>query len=148
VGEASRPIDTDAGPAGVLICNEAFYGGMAAARVRAGATWLASLANDTWVSDAQFSRMALDMVRFRAIEERRWVIRASTWGPSALVDPFGRVTVATARGAQDTVEGNVESLGGETLYARVGDAFALACVAAVALGLMRREKAPRLTTRA
>jgi apolipoprotein N-acyltransferase len=148
VGEASRPIDTDAGPAGVLICNEAFYGGMAAARVRAGATWLASLANDTWVSDAQFSRMALDMVRFRAIEERRWVIRASTWGPSALVDPFGRVTVATARGAQDTVEGNVESLGGETLYARVGDAFALACVAPVALGLMRREKAPRLTTRA
>jgi apolipoprotein N-acyltransferase len=148
VGEASRPIDTDAGPAGVLICNEAFYGGMAAARVRAGATWLASLANDTWVSDAQFSRMALDMVRFRAIEERRRVVRASTWGPSALVDPFGRVTVATATGAQDTVEGNVESLGGETLYARVGDAFALACVAAVALGLMRREKAPRLTTRA
>jgi hypothetical protein len=46
------------------------------------------------------------------------------------------------------VEGNVESLGGETLYARVGDAFALACVAPVALGLMRREKAPRLTTRA
>jgi apolipoprotein N-acyltransferase len=148
LGEASRPIFTDAGPAGVLICNEAFYGDMAAARVRAGATWLVSLANDTWVSDAQFSRMALDMVRFRAIEVRRWVVRASTWGPSALVDPFGRVTVATATGVQQTVEGNVESLGGETLYARVGDVFALACVAAVALGLMRREKAPRLTTRA
>src|SRR5262249_61083767 len=91
-GGPAELLDTDAGRAGVLICNEAFYGRLAAERVLAGATWLVNLANDTWVSDPQFSRMALDMVRFRAIEQRRWLVRASTWGPSALVDPAGRVT--------------------------------------------------------
>jgi apolipoprotein N-acyltransferase len=152
-GGPSQPIGTDAGPAGVLICNEAFYGDIAAAHVRAGASWLVNLANDTWVSDAQFSRMALDMVRFRAIEERRWVVRASTWGPSALIDPSGRATVATATDTQEAIGGAIQSLGGETVYARVGDAFAFACVVAAALGLVRRANprdppvAGRLTTR-
>jgi apolipoprotein N-acyltransferase len=145
-GGRAEPLDTDVGRAGVLICNEAFYGGLAADRVLAGASWLVNLANDTWVSDAQFSRMALDMARFRAIEQRRWLVRASTWGPSALVDPGGRVTVATATDARAAVCGTIQPLAATTVYGRVGDVFAVACVLAVVLGLMRRPRA--LTPRA
>jgi apolipoprotein N-acyltransferase len=126
-GEAAAPLDTVAGRAGVLICNEAFFGDLAAARVRDGATLLVSLANDTWVSDAQFARMALDMARLRAVEQRRWLVRASTWGPSALVDPFGRTTVATEPATAATIAGTIEPLGGVSPYARLGDAFAVAC---------------------
>jgi apolipoprotein N-acyltransferase len=108
-------------------------------------------ANDTWVSDAQFSHMALDIVRFRAIEQRRWLVRASTWGPSALVDPAGRVTFATVTDALAGVCGTIEPLVATTVYARTGDAFAVACVLAVALALVRsarQRRAPGLTTRA
>ncbi len=139
-GDATAPLDTAAGRAGVLICNEGFYGDLASARVRAGATLLVSLANDTWVSDAQFARMALDMTRVRAVEQRRWLVRASTWGPSALVDPFGRMTAVTAPDTAAVVAGAVEPLGGVTPYARLGDAFAIACtlVAMAALAARRR----------
>ncbi len=99
---------------------------LSAGRVRAGATVLVSLANDTWVSDAQFARMALDMVRVRAVEQRRWLVRASTWGPSALVDPFGRTTMLTDPDTATTLAGPVEPLVGTTPYARLGDAFAVA----------------------
>lgn len=141
-GGRAELLDTDAGRAGVLICNEAFYGRLAAERVLAGATWLVNLANDTWVSDPQFSRMALDMVRFRAIEQRRWLVRASTWGPSALVDPTGRVAAATVTGSQAAVCGAIQPLAGTTAYARLGDAFAGACVVAVALALLRNAGPP------
>jgi apolipoprotein N-acyltransferase len=113
-----------------------------------------NLANDTWVSDGQFSLMALDMVRFRAIEQRRWLVRASTWGPSAVVDPAGRLTAATEMNARGVVCGAIQPLAATTVYARAGDAFAVACVLAVALALMRsarshRPPAPRdVTTRA
>jgi apolipoprotein N-acyltransferase len=94
-----------------------------------------SLANDTWVSDAQFAQMALDMVRVRAVEQRRWLVRASTWGPSALVDPFGRTTMVTAPDTAATLAGTVEPLGGVTPYARIGDAFAAACAVAALAAL-------------
>ena len=150
-GGPAELLDTDAGRAGVLICNEAFYGRLAAERVLAGATWLVNLANDTWVSDSQFSRMALDMARFRAIEQRRWLVRASTWGPSALVDPAGRVMAVTGTDTQAAACGAIEPLAETTAYARLGDVFACACVLAVALALVwtaRPPGPPGLTPRA
>jgi len=111
-------------------------------RKGSSATWLVNLANDTWVSDPQFSRMALDMTRFRAIEQRRWLVRASTWGPSALVDPAGRVAAATGTDSQAEACGAIAPLAGTTAYARLGDAFACACVVAVALALLRNACPP------
>jgi apolipoprotein N-acyltransferase len=136
-GAPSQSLGTAAGRAGVLICNEGFYGDLAAERVRDGATWLVNLANDTWVSDDQFSEMALDMLRFRAIEVRRWAVRASTWGPSAVVDPFGNVTAASSPGSRTAFAANIEQLGGATPYVRLGDTFGLICVGAVVLALLR-----------
>jgi len=104
-------------------------------------TLLVSLANDTWVSDAQFARMAFDMARVRAVEQRRWLVRASTWGPSALVDPFGRTAMVTAPDTAATLAGTVEPLGGVTPYARIGDAFAVACAVAALAALMARPRA-------
>src|SRR5262249_49481331 len=84
-------LDTAAGRVGVVICNEAFFATPAADRVRAGATLLVNLANDSWLAAPKYSEPAFDMVRLRAVEQRRWIVRASTAGPSGLVDPLGRI---------------------------------------------------------
>jgi apolipoprotein N-acyltransferase len=143
-GRPTQPLPTVAGDAGVLICNEAFFPEIARERVRAGATLLVNLTNDTWVGDETFSLIAFDMSRFRAIEQRRFLVRASTAGPSAIVDPYGRVTVQTPLFAAATCAGSVRPVLVTTAYARLGDVFVAACAVLTAgLVLTRLRRASR-----
>ena len=132
---APGPLSTVAGRAGILICNEAMFAEVARDRVRAGAEVLMVLTNDTWVGDAQFAGIAFDMAVLRAIETRRWLVRASTAGPSAIVAPSGEVRTASAFGSAATVTGDVAPRAGLTVYVRFGDVFAWACVVATAAAL-------------
>ena len=90
-GTTARLLPTAIGPAGVTVCNEAMFPDVAAARARAGAAYLVDPANDTWLTP-RFSAQQFDIVTLRSVEQRRWLVRASTSGPSAIVDPLGRVT--------------------------------------------------------
>jgi apolipoprotein N-acyltransferase len=128
-------LPTRAGLAGVLICNEAMLPEVAVARVRAGAELLASPSNDSWIRSPKWAELTFDMVALRAVETRRWLVRASTSGPSAIVDPWGRVQVRTAPASRDVALGRVSARTDRTLYARVGDSFGVACGLAVAAAL-------------
>ncbi len=134
-GEPAASIPTAAGAAGVLICNEALFPELARARVQSGAELLLVLTNDSWVGALKFARIASDMAALRAIETRRWVVRASTSGPSAVVDPNGVVRATTSYDAPATAGAAVVARSGLTLYARIGDAFAAVCVVLAAGGL-------------
>lgn len=131
---AQGPLATPAGAAGVMICNEAMLADPARARVRAGATWLVTLTNDSWVGRRHYAEIALAMVRLRAVETRRWLVRASTSGPSAVIDPGGRLVDSLPFASAGTVRGIIEPRHDVTTYARIGDAFAWAC--ALLTGLM------------
>jgi apolipoprotein N-acyltransferase len=130
------------GPAGVLICNEALFGSDARRRVLAGAAVLINLSNDSWMHDDKFSAIAFDMSALRAVEQRRFLVRASTSGPSAVVDPLGRVTARSALSSTEVITGRVAPMALRTLYAEIGDVFAYACagltVAALLLALAQR----------
>lgn len=139
-----RPLlPTPAGPAGVLICNEALFGADAARRVRQGAAVLLNLSNDSWMNDEKFSGIAFDMSALRAVEQRRYLIRASTSGPSGIVDPYGRVTARTALTARAVSGGSVAPRHDLTAYARIGDAFAMACALAAAAAVALRLRTAR-----
>jgi len=146
-GTATGPLPTVAGPAGVVICNEAMFPELVARRVQAGAAFLVNLANDSWLGDPQFSAEALDMARLRAVEQRRYVVRASTSGPSAIIDPFGRIVVQSEAFSRAAIAGAVRPNDIVTPYGRFGDAFAIGCgltALAVALsGRLTRRTSPR-----
>lgn len=133
-GTSSALLQTPAGPIGVTICNEAVFPDIPAERVRAGAAYLVNLANDTWVSDPTFSAQLFDIVSLRAVEQRRYLVRAATSGFSAIVDPWGRTEVLSQPFTQEWIVGRVRANGTLTPYCRLGDLFALACTA-VALGI-------------
>ena len=122
-GESKTLLPTPAGPAGVVICNEAVFPDLPGERVRAGATYLVNPANDTWVGDPRFSAELFDMVSLRAVEQRRYLVRASTSGFSAVVDPWGRTTAVTQPFTRGWVVGSIEGTDGLTLYGRFGDLF-------------------------
>jgi len=138
-------LPTAIGRAGVLICNEAMFPEIARRRVRAGAEILVNLSNDTWVGDEQFSAIAFATSLLRAVEQRRYLIRVSTSGPSAIIDPWGRRLVETAIAKRATAIGAVRPRSDRTIYSRVGDTFALACLLflaiAVTSALLRRRPA-------
>jgi len=133
-GESKALLPTAAGPAGIVICNEAVFPDLPGERVRAGATYLVNPANDTWVNDPRFSAELFDMVSLRAVEQRRYLVRASTSGFSAIVDPWGRTTAVTAPFTRGWVVGSIEGLDGITLYGRFGDLFVLVALASALLG--------------
>ncbi len=144
-GGPTAPLPTVAGRAGVVICNEAMYPEIAARRVRAGAEYLINLSNDTWLNDRKFAEIAFDMVAMRAVEQRRYLVRASTSGPSAIVDPLGRAVVRSQSLSRDVIAGTVRPSSVRTVYSRVGDLFAFLCTGGAVAGLLRaRRRQPRI----
>lgn len=137
-GERQDPLPTVAGAAGILICNEALYGDVAADRVRRGAALLVNLTNDGWVGEDSYAAIAYAMSRLRAVETRRWLVRSSTSGPSAVVDPYGRVSAEAALGRQTALDAGVTAQDGITPYTRFGDVFGWACALAAAGAAVRR----------
>jgi len=89
----------------------------------------------------------LAIASLRAVEQRRYLVRAATSGPSAVVDPWGRRLVMTQALTRQILLGHVRPLRERTLYSRVGDLFAFGCAGAVAIALLaplrrRRPGAP------
>jgi apolipoprotein N-acyltransferase len=125
---------------GVVICNEALFGEPAAERVAAGAELLVALTNDSWVGERKYAEQAFEMALVRAVEQRRWLVRASTSGPSAVVDDRGRVVARSPSQAQATLRGRIRPERAPSPYARVGDAFAWICFAAIALHSLRQRR--------
>lgn len=136
-GTSQPLLPTRAGPAGVLICNEAMLPEVVSARVSQGASYLANPTNDTWISAPKYTEQQLLIASMRAIEQRRYLVRASTAGPSAVVDPFGRVIARAPALEPAWIHARIAARSDRTVYNRIGDLFGFACAASVAAALLR-----------
>jgi len=137
-GTQTAPLPTRAGLAGVLVCNEVMLPEVAAIRVADGAEYLLNPSNDSWIDDEQYSEEQLDIARMRAVELRRYLVRASTSGPSAIIDPYGRVQVRSANRERAVLRGWIRARNDKSIYAVWGDWFGLSClVVALSAALAR-----------
>ncbi len=104
---------------------------------------LVTLANDAWFGASQEPWLHLGLAQLRAVEQRRWLVRATNSGVSALVDPAGRVVARTGLLTRENLRGVVHMLDGETVYARLGDwpGWLALVLVALALGLRPRSRA-------
>ena len=127
------------------ICYEAIRPDFVRRMMRASdADLVVTLANDAWFGDSQEPWMHLALARLRAIEHRRWLVRATNSGISALVDPTGAVTAQTGVLTRASLRGTVHAMDGATLYGALGDWPGWIALLAVVLGLLR---APAARTR-
>jgi apolipoprotein N-acyltransferase len=122
---------------GVFICYESIFGDDIRRFVNDGAEVLVNISDDGWYGDSSAPWEHLDMVRMRAIENGRWIVRATNTGITAAIDPLGRVTATMPRHVRGSIEVNFGYRSGKTLYTRFGDWFGWLCaiVGAVLLGL-------------
>ena len=94
--------------AGTVICFEIAFPARCRAWRRAGATVLLNAGNYGWFGDTGMPAQVLAMARLRALELNVTVVVAGNTGPTAIVDPAGRVTAEVARsgdGKTQFVEG-------------------------------------------
>lgn len=120
-------------PLGLSICHEVLHPDLIAGSVRDGAALLVNVANDG-LADQGYSTAAgqhAAMAIFRAVETRRFLVRAAATGPSLVVDPRGRVVASLPQGVAGTITARVAPASTRTPYVVLGDAFAGACLVAV-----------------
>ncbi|MFM8409551.1 MAG: apolipoprotein N-acyltransferase, partial [Alphaproteobacteria bacterium] len=117
---------------GPLICYEDLLSGHVRATVDAGATLLATIANDAWFGDTAALHQHEMLALWRAVENRRFLVRATNTGLSSVVDPVGRriATLPVEREAAIAVQTRL--LDGATPDRRLGDLFAWTTVLATA----------------
>lgn len=137
-GAAPRLLRTRFGPVAPVICFEAIFPDLVRQRMRAGAELLVNLSNDAWLGADTGPEQHLAMIPMRAVENRTWVVRATTTGVSALIDPYGRIVRRSDTGQAAVVAGEVGLRRQATVYGRLGDAFAWTCIVATGLALLPR----------
>src|SRR5207244_9937530 len=56
-----------------------------------GAELFLNISNDGWFGHSAAAEQHLHMVRVRAVENRRWIVRSTNSGYTVSVDPYGRI---------------------------------------------------------
>ncbi len=121
---------------GVFICYESIFGDEIRHLTQAGADVLVNISNDGWYGNTSAAWQHLNMVRMRAIENHRWILRATNTGVTAAINPDGRVTAAAPRHQRTSIRVHFAYENNLTFYARYGDLFAYACASLTALALV------------
>jgi apolipoprotein N-acyltransferase len=99
---------------------------------------LANLTNDAWFGDSTEPWIHLALAKLRAVEHRRYFVRSTNSGVSAIIDPVGRVVAHTGTFRAESLAGEVAWLRGGTVYGTLGDGpFWLATLAAVYAAVRR-----------
>jgi len=115
----------------VLICFEDAVPSLARSFVNKGASFLVNITNDGWFGNSKAKQMHLQSSVFRAIENRRPVVRAANTGVSAIVDYDGWITYLDNKGGLSNESlGDVFSFGSapiNTFYTKYGDVFTYLC---------------------
>jgi apolipoprotein N-acyltransferase len=129
---------------GTFICYESIFGDEIREFSKLGAEVLVNISNDGWYGDTSAPWQHLNMVRMRAIENHRWIIRATNTGVTASITPYGRVIAAAPRHIRTSIRVGFGYEHDLTFYAAHGDLFAYACalVTAIALAFSLRANLP------
>lgn len=118
---------------GTFICYESSYPDEVREFVANGAQLLVNISNDGWFGDSPAPWQSLKMTRMRAIENDRWVLRATDTGITASIDPFGRIVQQARRNVRVAIDVPYGIVTTTTFYSRYGDVFAWLCVALCAI---------------
>jgi apolipoprotein N-acyltransferase len=127
---------------GTFICYESVFPGFVRKFTAGGAELLVNISNDGWFGKRSARAQHLSMVRMRAAENRRWLLRATNDGITATIDPAGRIRGLLPQFVQATSYTGFSYIGEKTLYTRWGDWFPLLCAIAAVMGLVAEKVFP------
>jgi apolipoprotein N-acyltransferase len=114
---------SDTARVGALICYEDLLSGHVRDTVADGANLLVTMTNDAWFGESAALLEHDSLALWRAVETRRYLIRATNTGFSSVTDPAGRTVAALPTQTATARTVPVHLLHQTTPYLRFGDAF-------------------------
>jgi apolipoprotein N-acyltransferase len=128
---------------GTFICYESVFPNFVRRFAADGAEVLVNISNDGWFGKSAARRQHLEIVRMRAAENRRWILRSTNDGITATIDSSGRMRGELPPYTEATSYTGFTYIGEKTLYTRWGDWFPLLCAVACGAGLLACPRAGR-----
>jgi apolipoprotein N-acyltransferase len=116
-------------PLGIQICYEMIFPDLSREMARNQAAFLINMTNDAWYGKTSAPYQHFSMAVFRAVENRRSLIRSANTGISGFIDPTGRIIASTPLFEEAVITRSLPVLKTESFYTRYGDVFALTCMA-------------------
>lgn len=127
-----------------LICYDSVFPGFVRSFVDLGAEFLVIITNDGWFGRTSGPYQHAEAAVFRAIENRRPVVRCANTGVSTFIDAWGRKSGTTGIFHPAVLTQGVSPRNAKTFYTRYGDLFAQLCMvlgAVLVLMAFRRHSA-------
>jgi apolipoprotein N-acyltransferase len=113
---------------GAFICYESAFPHLVRRFASAGATVFANLSNDGYFGTTAAREQHLSLVRMRATENRRWILRSTNDGTTASIDPAGRVVQTLVPLKETAGRLGFTPIRDLTFYSQHGDVFAWTCL--------------------
>jgi apolipoprotein N-acyltransferase len=107
-----------------FICYEAIFPNEVRQFADRGAHLLINISDDGWYGRSEALEQDLNMARVRAVENRRWLLRDTNTGLTAVVDPYGRIRARLPANRPAVLTAHFNFRSGRTPYTRWGDLWA------------------------
>ena len=139
-GSGQAPLVLRGRPMAVFICYEDLFPGHVRALTKGHATeLLVNITNDSWFAGTDEPWVHMALARLRAVEQRKYLVRATLTGKSVVFDPVGREIATLPEGQEGAFVAEARWLPGSTVYDRAGDApWWLFAAGAIAYALWQR----------
>lgn len=138
-GSEVKLLPVDGHKAGVFICYESVFPNLVRQFAAQGAELFVNISNDGYFGRSAALRQHLLMVRMRAVENRRWILRGTNDGYTAVINPSGRIAAAAPPFTETTLAAPYAYVSDTTVYTRFGNWFLLTCAFGAFLVLIATE---------
>jgi apolipoprotein N-acyltransferase len=118
------------------ICYESIFPELVRQFVKRGSELIVVITNDGWFGESSAPFQHLRMGVVRAVENRRYIVRAANTGISAIIDPYGRIEARTPIGVRTVLDGVAHFRTERTFYTEYGDVFAYLNALGTGIALM------------
>jgi apolipoprotein N-acyltransferase len=102
-----------------FICYEVVYPDFVSQNIK-GSEFLLTISNDSWFGSSIGPLQHLQMAQMRAAENRRFMIRGTNNGISAVIDNYGKVVDQSEQFVRTTLYSQVKLFQGETPFMKYG----------------------------
>ncbi len=134
-GDGNGAIETSNGRIGGVICYESIYSDIVRKTVGDGAQIITLISNDSWFGESAALYQHHSHAILRAVENNRFVFRASSTAITSVTDPYGNVIESAPKLSQAALKAQYSNISEKTLYCQIGDVILIPNIFIVAFSL-------------
>lgn len=127
-------------PIAMAICFESIFPHITQREVKKGAEIICIITNDCWYDNTSAAEQHMSFSVLRAVENKRYVMRAASTGISCFIHPTGQIINKIDVMKEGILLADIPALKTNTIYSQYGDWFIILCIIVVIITLLNLTK--------